>query len=91
MIRTQPHELPSEYVNNRWKDLEMLEAAIAERDFTTTWFIGDRMRAHGTVWAFDDMPVIGLALQQAAEEEQLADIQGLTQRMKEQMETLRVQ
>lgn len=90
MIHTQSHELPPEYVNDRVKDLHLLEAAIAERDFTTTWFIGDRMRAQGTAFAFEDMPVMGLALQQAAEEEQLVDVQSLFQRMKERMQVVRV-
>jgi hypothetical protein len=68
----------------------MLEGAIDERTFTATWFIGDRMRAHGSVYGFDEIPVIGLSLQQAAEEERLSDVRGLLQRMKEHMETLRV-
>ena len=90
MIRPHPMELPSEYVQDRLKDLEMLEGAIDERNFTTTWFIGDRMRAHGSVYGFDEIPVIGLALQHAAEEERLSDVQGLLQRMKGNMKALLV-
>lgn len=59
-------DLVPEFLDNRRGDVESIRGAVANQDFETVRVLGHSMKGSGGGFGFDDITVIGAALEQAA-------------------------
>ena len=57
------------FLENRRRDVQILEAALQERNLVQIQIIGHRMRGDGGGYGFDAISMMGAALEQAAARE----------------------
>lgn len=63
------------YLENRRKDAEELQKALARSDFEVVRVLGHKMKGSGGGYGFDEISEIGRALEDAAKQSQAAKIQ----------------
>jgi HPt (histidine-containing phosphotransfer) domain-containing protein len=59
-------EIVPGFLENRRRDVQILETALEQNDLKTIHVIGHRMRGDGGGYGFDAISVIGATLEQAA-------------------------
>ncbi|MDH5667993.1 MAG: Hpt domain-containing protein [Nitrospira sp.] len=57
------------FLANRHKDVQILQRALADADFTTIQMLGHRMKGDGGGYGFHRISEIGAAMEQAAEQQ----------------------
>ena len=62
------------FLDNRRRDVQILEAALQESNLVQIQIIGHRMRGDGGGYGFDAISIMGAALEQAAAREDLSAI-----------------
>jgi HPt (histidine-containing phosphotransfer) domain-containing protein len=62
-------EIVPGFLENRRRDVQVLETALQERDMAQIQIIGHRMKGDGGGYGFDAISVIGAGLEQAAARE----------------------
>ena len=62
------------FLENRRRDVQILEAALQESNLVQIQIIGHRMRGDGGGYGFDAISMMGAALEQAAAREDLSAI-----------------
>jgi HPt (histidine-containing phosphotransfer) domain-containing protein len=67
-VSRQLEDLVPGFLENRRKDLELLRAAIAVRDFTALSQIGHRLKGVGRSYGFDQISIMGEKIEAAAKE-----------------------
>jgi HPt (histidine-containing phosphotransfer) domain-containing protein len=73
-------DLIPEFLDNRRGDIKSIHAALANHDYETIRVLGHGMKGAGGGYGFDDITVIGAALEQAAKQRDGAAIRaGLDQ------------
>ncbi|MEK7235976.1 MAG: Hpt domain-containing protein [Nitrospirota bacterium] len=68
-INPDLEEIVPGFLENRRRDVRTLEIALEQNDLKTIHMIGHRMKGDGGGYGFDDISVIGDALEQAAARE----------------------
>lgn len=59
-------EIVPGFLENRQRDVQTVETALGQNDFTTICVIGHRMRGDGGGYGFDAISTIGEGMEQAA-------------------------
>lgn len=67
-VSKQIEDLVPKFLENRRKDVELLRAAIAVRDFSALCQIGHRLKGVGRSYGFDNISVAGEKIEAAAKE-----------------------
>ena len=61
-------ELIPGYLNSRYRDIQVMQKALAQGDYDTIHIVGHSMKGSGGGYGFDTITEIGGALEQAAKE-----------------------
>ena len=63
------------FLDNRWKDVEILRSALGKGDYETIRSLGHKMKGAGGGYGFDYITDLGFALENAANEQSTDEIQ----------------
>ncbi len=67
-------EIVPGYVQNRWRDVEAMRLAVANKDMESLRVMGHRMKGSGAGYGFDAITEIGRKLESAARDGQIEEI-----------------
>ncbi|MFO0699899.1 MAG: Hpt domain-containing protein [Nitrospira sp.] len=70
-ISSDLEDIVPTFLENRKKDLQRLQAAVASQDFATLQTLGHRMKGDGGGYGFDAISAIGARLETAAKQQDL--------------------
>ena len=78
------------YLENRRKDAEELQKALARSDFEVIRVLGHKMKGSGGGYGFDEISEIGRALEDAAKQSQAGKIREEIQRLRHYLDHVEV-
>jgi len=76
VVRIDPdlEELIPGYLDNRRRDIQALEEALAREDFDTSQRLGHTMKGSGGGYGFDSISAIGMAIEEASKNRSLDQV-----------------
>ena len=78
------------FLDNRWKDVEILKEALDKGDYKTILSLGHKMKGAGGGYGFDHITDLGLALENAAKAQNTEEIQRRIQEISYYLEHVEV-
>jgi HPt (histidine-containing phosphotransfer) domain-containing protein len=92
MVHIDPElkDLIPEYLENRYKDIESITAALEQKDYGTVQTLGHSMKGSGGGYGFEGITEIGRALEQAAKCQNSEEIRKLTSELGTYLECVEV-
>ncbi len=76
-----PQTLLAQYVENRRKDLSSLRRALAAQDLELCADLGHRLKGSGPAYGFPELGLLGIALQEAAQDKQWPEVAAQVDRL----------
>ena len=64
---TIPDSLKQQYIERRKVDLQKLEAALKQSDFSVVIRVGHQLKGNAVTFGFDELEMIGVALEGAGD------------------------
>lgn len=89
-IDSELKDLIPSFLTNRLEDIKAIQSAIAKSDFDTIRMIGHNLKGIGSSYGFDDITVLGKALETASQCKDMRDIRLLTQKIIDFLENIEI-
>ena len=69
------------YIENRYKDIKTINAALESGDFESIRILGHSMKGSGGGYGFNEITTIGMNIERAAKENNAGEIKSWTEKL----------